>query len=500
MVQRIQDSLRAMIIYLDHVFSKSYDFGIVIIDGNGCLYGILNNKNEAKIKYKFGVNLPNRHNKGGQSQNRMLRLNDETRHNFIKKCCEMACKQFINNDSIKPNVEGIIVSGSGNMKNIFCSNKMLDSRLKSIIFKDNLICVNGKYTNSFYDTLCYASPLLTQYILDKECNILIKYFDTMKEYNNRNKYNNKYNNNKYSYCYGINDCLFSLKCKFISRLILSYNVAFGLNVILLKNKNNLNQGLKLFLTNKQLNNNNNNNNNNNKNNNKDVNGWYIASKMNFIEWLEFDYNYKSFGIKHVELISDESITNVKEIQGIDFVNDYGGIGGILHMAINLVELTHIQDEINNNENDEKKKNDTNLGFDLIELFNLDLDIIGINNININCGDIDKTVWVVNQLNQETQDNIKIKEKKEMSEKERKYFQKQIKKERQGKAKKKRILKNKVKASQAANKYQQFKKKKQEKIKRFQIMRNNRQLNDKNENNEMQLNSSTNSNSNAAFAA
>ena len=52
------------------------------------------------ILYQFSVDLPTHHRKGGQSQNRMSRLNDETRHNYIRKCCINAKKQFIKNDRV----------------------------------------------------------------------------------------------------------------------------------------------------------------------------------------------------------------------------------------------------------------------------------------------------------------------------------------------------------------------------------------------------------------
>ena len=66
-------------------------------------YNSKNNKNTAmkkEILYQFSVDLPNRHNKGGQSQNRMLRLNDEAKHNYIRKCCENASKHFISNNKV----------------------------------------------------------------------------------------------------------------------------------------------------------------------------------------------------------------------------------------------------------------------------------------------------------------------------------------------------------------------------------------------------------------
>ncbi|OMO60424.1 Peptide chain release factor eRF1/aRF1 [Corchorus capsularis] len=69
-------------------------FGFIIIDGHGTLYGTLSG-NSREIVHKFNVQLPNKHGRGGQSQNRLSRIGAEKRQNYLRKAAELATKFFI---------------------------------------------------------------------------------------------------------------------------------------------------------------------------------------------------------------------------------------------------------------------------------------------------------------------------------------------------------------------------------------------------------------------
>lgn len=107
-------------------------FGFVVMDGHGCLFGVLSG-NTREVLTKFSVDLPKKHGRGGQSALRFARLRLEKRHNFVRKCAEVAVQCFITNDM--PNVKGLIFAGSAEFKNVLAISDLLDQRLKAIILQ-----------------------------------------------------------------------------------------------------------------------------------------------------------------------------------------------------------------------------------------------------------------------------------------------------------------------------------------------------------------------------
>ena len=62
---------------------------------------------------------------------RFARLREEKRHLYIVKCCELATQNFITND--RPNVRGIVIAGSADLKFVMQGSDHFDFRLKGII-------------------------------------------------------------------------------------------------------------------------------------------------------------------------------------------------------------------------------------------------------------------------------------------------------------------------------------------------------------------------------
>ena len=112
---------------------ESHDtFGFVIVDGNGCLFGRLQG-NTKTVQSKFTVDLPKKHGRGGQSQNRFAGIRREKRLIYVKKVIEEMKKAFITKD--RPNVRNIVLGGYADFKNMVYDNNTMDVRLKPIICK-----------------------------------------------------------------------------------------------------------------------------------------------------------------------------------------------------------------------------------------------------------------------------------------------------------------------------------------------------------------------------
>ena len=95
-------------------------YGFVIVDGNGCLLAALQGSSR-EVLHQFSVDLPKKHGRGGQSANRFARLGQEARRNYIRKVAETTNSIFLNSDGF-PNINGLILGGSAEIKNVLESS------------------------------------------------------------------------------------------------------------------------------------------------------------------------------------------------------------------------------------------------------------------------------------------------------------------------------------------------------------------------------------------
>jgi peptide chain release factor subunit 1 len=84
---------------LNELLESDSKFGFIVMDGNGSLFGTLSG-NSREVLHKFGVDLPKKHGRGGQSALRFARLRLEKRHNYVRKVAESAVQFFITNDRV----------------------------------------------------------------------------------------------------------------------------------------------------------------------------------------------------------------------------------------------------------------------------------------------------------------------------------------------------------------------------------------------------------------
>ena len=115
---------------LEALLEDDEKFGFIIIDGNGILFATLQGSNKI-ILQRMSVELPKKHGRGGQSAMRFARLRLEKRAAYVGKCCEMAVANFIS-DNV-PNVKGIVIGGSAQLKMEMQNDERFDKRLKEII-------------------------------------------------------------------------------------------------------------------------------------------------------------------------------------------------------------------------------------------------------------------------------------------------------------------------------------------------------------------------------
>ena len=161
---------------LDVDLEDKEKIGFIVIDGNGCLFGLLQGDRRETLQ-KISVSLPSKQGRGGQSKNRFERLRQEKRHNYLKKVCEMAVANFITNDLC--NVDGLIVAGASFFKDEFLKANFLDKRLKEKVLASVDVAYGGQA--GFNQAIDLASSHLQSFNIGKERKVLGNLFEEIEK-------------------------------------------------------------------------------------------------------------------------------------------------------------------------------------------------------------------------------------------------------------------------------------------------------------------------------
>lgn len=178
------------------------------MDGNGTLYGTVQGSNK-EILHKFSVDLPKKHGRGGQSALRFARLRLEKRHNYVRKVAELATHFFIDQNTSKTNVQGIVLAGSADFKSELARSDLFDPRLLKAVIKTVDVSYGGE--NGFNQAIELSADTLGSVKLMKEKKLLQQYFDEISQDTGK-------------YCFMVDDTLKALDLGAIETLIIWENL------------------------------------------------------------------------------------------------------------------------------------------------------------------------------------------------------------------------------------------------------------------------------------
>ncbi|OVA01310.1 Peptide chain release factor eRF1/aRF1 [Macleaya cordata] len=286
---------------LNELLEYGDKYGFIVMDGTGALFGTLSG-NTREVLHKFTVDLPKKHGRGGQSAQRFGRIRDEKRHNYITKTAELAKEFYIDPATSQPNVSGLILAGSADLKTELRESHMFDPRLKAKVKKVVDVSYGGE--TGFIQAIRLSSELLSNVKFVQEQRLLEKYFVGMKQDTGK------------CVC-GVNDTLKALQMGAVETLIVWENL--DINRYVLKNSvtdeitiKHLNKDQEADQSNLR-----------DPDNSADLE---VEDKMSLLEWLANEY--KQFGC------TLEFITN-KSPEGSQFCQGFGGIGGILRYQLDM---------------------------------------------------------------------------------------------------------------------------------------------------------------------
>eukprot|EP00485_Elphidium_margaritaceum_P009852 CAMPEP_0202685584 /NCGR_PEP_ID=MMETSP1385-20130828/1381_1 /ASSEMBLY_ACC=CAM_ASM_000861 /TAXON_ID=933848 /ORGANISM="Elphidium margaritaceum" /LENGTH=438 /DNA_ID=CAMNT_0049339975 /DNA_START=61 /DNA_END=1377 /DNA_ORIENTATION=+ len=287
---------------LQKLLECSSVFGFIIMDGNGCLYGTVTG-NHCEIKHKFSVELPKKHGRGGQSAVRFARLRVEARHNYVRKCAELATQHFITGD--RPNVEGLVLAGCASFKHELNKSDIFDGRLKAVVLKIVDTSYGGE--NGFNQAIQMSKDTLANVQFVREKKLLTDYMQEIAMDNNK-------------YCFGVRDTIRALEMGSVKTLIVWEELA--LTRVTLVNPTSKDEKI-LYLSQQEI---------EKGDFQKDEQSGVtldVTDKIDFLEWLAD--NYKNYGAS-MEFVTDRSQ------EGAQFVRGFGGIGGFLRWQVNWSEM------------------------------------------------------------------------------------------------------------------------------------------------------------------
>ncbi|XP_042520633.1 eukaryotic peptide chain release factor subunit 1-3-like [Macadamia integrifolia] len=292
---------------LNELLESDDKFGFIVMDGNGTLFGTLSG-NSRDILHKFTVDLPKKHGRGGQSALRFARLRMEKRHNYVRKAAELATQFFINPTSSQPNVAGLILAGSADLKTELSQSDMFDPRLQAKIL--NVVDVSYGGENGFNQAIELSSEILSNVKFIQEKRLLGKYFEEISQDTGK-------------YVIGVDDTLKALEMGAVDTLIVWESL--DLSRYELKNTVTGETHIKHFKDQEV-----------NESKFRDADGadLVVQEKMLLLEW--FADTYRQFGC------TLEFITN-KSQEGSQFCRGFGGIGGILRYQLDLGVFDELSD-------------------------------------------------------------------------------------------------------------------------------------------------------------
>ncbi|KAJ2824733.1 Electron transfer flavoprotein alpha-subunit [Coemansia erecta] len=154
------------------LLEDSSNFGFIVMDGKGCLYGQLSG-NSRTVLHQFSVELPKKHGRGGQSSMRFARLRLEKRQNYVRKVAEKATQLFITNNM--PNVVGLILAGSAEFKEELEKSAIFDPRLRAKVI--HLVDVAYGGESGFSEAILLSRSYLDNVKVVREQELVTKFFD-----------------------------------------------------------------------------------------------------------------------------------------------------------------------------------------------------------------------------------------------------------------------------------------------------------------------------------
>ena len=131
----------------------------------------------------------------------------EKRHNYKRKVAEIAVQMFITND--RPNVKGLVMSGSAEFKNDLLTSDLFDPRLAEVVIKIVDVSYGGE--NGFNQAIDLCAETLANVRFVNEKKLICRYLEEIAIDSGK-------------ICFGVKDTVSGLEMGAIETLIIWENL------------------------------------------------------------------------------------------------------------------------------------------------------------------------------------------------------------------------------------------------------------------------------------
>jgi len=271
-------------------------YGFIVIDGSCASFHLLVGDTKETI-FKKEVSLPKKHGRGGQSQNRFARIREEKRDWYTTDIADLANKHFIDLETNKINVKGLIVSGSASLKVEMM--KKLDPRVARAILHTYDIQYSGEAGFNQTLILCEADLADCRYTFER--GLLGKYFTTIA--GSDGLYTHSPADTIYALEAGAVETLIVWNELSIVRSVLAQPSTGVTRVVYHDNSRSLDLGEA-----------------------DAENSWQVQSSLPLLDWIL--EHYKEFG-SELQIVSGSSTL------GAQFCSGFGGVGALLRYPVEI---------------------------------------------------------------------------------------------------------------------------------------------------------------------
>jgi peptide chain release factor subunit 1 len=293
----------------EQISITNQSYGFIIIDGVMASFHTLSGGSK-KTLYKFDkAELPKKHGRGGQSQNRFARIREIKRDWYTSKIAEFAVMHFIDSKTNIPIVNGMILAGCADLKHDL--GEKLDQRLKSRIIAYIDVQYGGE--SGFNEAIEKSEGYIETMEYQKERKVISRLFDHIAK-------------NTDLYCYGLKETMYSFTSGCVETLIIWDHLPFirveavsrsdpeKKEIFYLKNEN---ESIEK-----------------NDGENREQQ-WEIIEEMPLLDWIL--EHYKDYG-SNIELVSNQSS------EGNQFALGFGGLASLLRYSCKMPEEDMIEQE------------------------------------------------------------------------------------------------------------------------------------------------------------
>lgn len=206
--EQLQEQLTELL-SMAHVGSTGpSNVGFVVVCGEGALLGALNGSDK-EVLAKMHVNLPRKHNKGGQSSKRFERLQKQARAAYVKGVAELINKTFISAQQQQTIVGSLVFAGVADLKTLVSQCPLLDHRIRKLPL--TIVDVGYGFDLGFQEAIDLTSETLQDMRFVKESQLIQHLMDEIAKETNRT-------------VYGVRETMLALDQGIVERLIVYENL------------------------------------------------------------------------------------------------------------------------------------------------------------------------------------------------------------------------------------------------------------------------------------